>query len=471
MTVSATASITLVASMVLVTSTGAQAAPERSDKIRPELAESLASKGEASFWIRFRDRADLRDASQVADWAERGTAVAAALKKTAAASQGGAVADLERAGQDHQAFWVTNAIFVRDGSEALAAQMAARPEVEGLYAPTPYELIEPTPGEPRHAPNALEWNIANVNADDVWTEFGVRGDGITVASIDTGTQFDHPALVDTYRGNLGGGNFDHDYNWFDAAGTCPDAPCDTNGHGSHTMGTMVGDDGGENQIGMAPEANWITANGCCPSDAALIASGEWFLEPTDLEGESPDAGKRPHIINNSWGSTSPSTDPFMEDVLIAWDASGIFGMWANGNSGGLGCMSSGSPGSRIINYSAGSYDINNVISPSSGRGPGQDGEIKPNIAAPGVNVRSSVPGGGYANFSGTSMASPHVAGAIPAVVGRTRSDRGQRRHQGAARRLRHRHREPAMWWHGRRQQRLRQGPAGCAGVAAERTDR
>ena len=231
------------------------------------------------------------------------------------------------------------------------------------------------------------------------------------ASIDTGAQFDHPALVNQYRGNNGDGTFDHNYNWFDAAGACPDAPCDNDGHGTHTMGTMVGDDGGENQIGVAPGAKWIEANGCCPSDAALIASGEWMLAPTDLAGENPDVSKRPNIINNSWGTTAPSNDPFMEDIELAWAASGIWGQWSNGNSG-PGCETSGSPGSRIINYSSGAYDINNEIADFSARGPGQDGEIKPNISAPGVNVRSSLPGGAYGNFSGTSMASPHVAGAI-----------------------------------------------------------
>ena len=74
------------------------------------------------------------------------------------------------------------------------------------------------------------------------------------------------------------------------------------------MGTMVGDDGGSNQIGVAPGATWISANGCCPSDAALIASGEWMLAPTDLAGDSPDVTKRPDIINNSWGTQQPTND-------------------------------------------------------------------------------------------------------------------------------------------------------------------
>ncbi|MFC8616651.1 S8 family serine peptidase [Micromonospora purpureochromogenes] len=396
-------------------------APSPSDKIRPELAKQLQAKSEADFWIRFTDRADLSRASSIRDWAERGTAVADALKKTAADSQARIRGELDGAGAKYQTFWATNAIKVSSGSQAMAQSFAAHPEVEGLYAPVAYTLPEITKGSDEKTANALEWGIANINADDVWSRYGVKGAGITVANIDSGVQFDHPALVNSYRGNNGDGTFDHNYNWFRAAGTCA-VPCDPNGHGTHTMGTMAGADGA-NQIGVAPEVRWIAANGCCPTDAALISSGEWMLEPRDLNGQNPDAGKRPNIINNSWGTELPSNAPFMEDVTQAWTASGIFGTWSNGNNGSA-CQTSGSPGSRTSNYSAGAYDINDTIASFSSRGAGQDGELKPNLAAPGVNVRSSVPGGGYASFSGTSMAAPHLAGAIallwsaaPALVG------------------------------------------------------
>jgi hypothetical protein len=134
-----------------------------------------------------------------------------------------------------------------------------------------------------------EWNIERINAPQVWSTFSDRGDGIVVANIDTGVRFDHPALVRQYRGNQGGGNFDHNYNWFDPSSVCgaPSlAPCDNQGHGTHTMGTRVGDDGdpGPNKIGVAPHARWIAAKGCesnsC-STSALHASGQWVLAPTD----------------------------------------------------------------------------------------------------------------------------------------------------------------------------------------------
>ncbi|WP_114907353.1 S8 family serine peptidase [Ornithinimicrobium murale] len=393
------------------------------DKVEKEVSAQIAEKGATDFWVRFDARPDMSQFKQIDDWDARGKAVYSALTDSAAASQKDIRAQLDADGVEYQAFWATNAIRIQGGDETLVNSLASDSDVEGIYPTTTYEAPELVKGESEMAPSAVEWGIDDINADDVWSTYGVDGEGIVVGNIDTGVQYDHPALVNSYRGNNGDGTFTHDYNWFDAAGTSPDVPADTNGHGTHTMGTMVGDDGGDNQVGVAPGATWIAANGCCPTDQALIDSGEWMLAPTDLNGENPDTSKRPNIINNSWGTTLPSNDPFMEDVIEAWDAAGIFSMWANGNSGPA-CNTSGSPGSRIIAYSVGNYNISHAISNTSGKGAGQDGEIKPNISAPGSNVRSAVPGSGYANYSGTSMAAPHAAGAVallwsaaPSLVG------------------------------------------------------
>ncbi len=119
-----------------------------------------------------------------------------------------------------------------------------------------------------------------------------------VANIDTGVQYNHPALVSQYRGNLGGGLFSHAGNWYDPANVCRGTPCDNVGHGTHTMGTMVGFDGGANQIGVAPGANWIACKGCennsC-SSASLIACAQWVTAP------GGDPAKRANVVNNSWG--------------------------------------------------------------------------------------------------------------------------------------------------------------------------
>ncbi len=404
--------LAVAASALVILGPPAQAATETSaaDKIRPQLSKQLDQKDEASFWVRF-EQADLKEAAAVEDWADRGQAVYDALTAAAATSQKESIEVLDAEGATYQTFYATNAIRVDAGDEALVEKLAGLGEVQSLWPTRDYAVEEPVKGKDVKDVDAVEWGVANINADDVWDEFGTTGEGIVVGNIDTGVQFDHPALASKYRGNNGDGTFDHNYNWFDAAGSCATAPCDTNGHGSHTMGTMVGDDGGANQIGVAPGATWIAANGCCPSDGALIASGEWMLAPTDLDGENADVTKRPHIVNNSWGTQVPSNDPFMEDVQEAWAAAGIFGTWSNGNNGPS-CQTSGSPGSRTLNYSVGAYDVSNNIAGFSSRGAGQDGELKPNISAPGVNVRSSLPGNTYGSFNGTSMAAPHLAGSI-----------------------------------------------------------
>lgn len=384
-------------------------------KIAPQVLEKLEQGGVADFWIRFDDRGDTSRARDLRDWPSRGQKVVDTLRETARDAQARARELLEAEGQPYRSFWVTNAILVRGGTLTVADDVADLNEVAEIRPTRVYQKPNPVEVETESIQNAVEWGVANINADDVWDEFGIRGQGVVVANIDSGVQFDHPALAASYRGNNGDGTFDHDYNWLDVAGACTGAPCDANqqsSHGTHTMGTIVGDDGASNQIGVAPRAQWIAANGCATcTDVDLIKSAQWMLAPTDSDGGNPDVSKRPHIINNSWGSRFPSNDPFMEDILESWADSGIFGVWANGNNGPS-CSTSSSPGSRSLTYSVGAYDINNTIASFSSRGHGQDGVTKPNIAAPGVSVRSAQQGNFYGALSGTSMATPHVTGAI-----------------------------------------------------------
>ncbi|MFK3980769.1 S8 family serine peptidase [Micromonospora sp. NPDC050397] len=396
-------------------------------KIDVGLSRSLATGGTADFLVTFgdrtaRDRSELDTAAATADWAERGAAVLATLRRQADRSQRAVRAQLSDAGTRYRAFHVANAVYVFGGDRDLADRLSRRSEVHGLYPARTHALPEPRPGDPtvtaRAAADEVEWGVADIGADRVWREYGDRGEGIVVANIDSGVQYDHPALVGTYRGNHGDGAFDHDYNWYDPAAICQAGrvePCDNSGHGTHTMGTMVGDGGAGNRIGVAPGARWIAAKGCeassC-SDFALLASAEWMLAPTDSAGANPLPSMRPNIVNNSWGEDNGAEEnPWFDQVLGAWLASGIFPMFSNGNAG-PGCDTAGTPGDSLLTYSTGMYDVNGVIDPWSSRGPGADGDPKPNISAPGTDVRSAVPGSGYGAKTGTSMASPHVAGAI-----------------------------------------------------------
>ena len=394
-------------------------------KIEASVASAL-NTGSTDFYVEFAEQADLSAASAITDWNQRGEAVVAALQQTADASQAEVRELLEAAKVVYQPFWVHNTILVRGGSQELADSLAARGEVRVLRAPRTYALPDTVVGTPEDTIDTVEWGINRIQADAAWPLFG-RGEGIVVANIDTGVQFNHPALVRQYRGNTGSG-FDHNYSWHDPSRICGNpslAPCDNNNHGTHTMGTMVGEDASlTNQIGVAPGARWIAAKGCesnsC-SDTALLSSGQWVLAPTDLAGANPRADLRPDIVNNSWGGGGGDT--WYLATVNAWRASGIFPAFSNGNSG-PGCNSSGSPGDYGTSYSSGAFDINNAIASFSSRGAGPNG-IKPNLASPGVNVRSSIANGGYSAFSGTSMASPHTAGTVALMWSAAAALRGQ----------------------------------------------
>jgi subtilisin family serine protease len=406
--------------------TGSAIAADPLSKVDPQVLQDIAD-GQATFFAIFGEKADLDDAAAIADSNARRAYVYEQLKETADASQSGVRSDLEKMGANYTPFWIVNAIKVT-GGEGLLRNLAARGGVSRIVPERTRPLPEPKPGTDEANVNVVEWGIDRINADDVWSTFGVRGEGIVVANIDTGVEYTHSAVVSQYRGNLGGGSFDHNYNWHDPSMICGSpslAPCDNNGHGTHTMGTMVGDDGGANQIGVAPRARWMAAKGCesssC-SDSALLSSGQFVMAPTDLSGANPRPDLGANIVNNSWGGGGGDT--FYQATVDAWVAAGMFPAFSNGNSG-PGCGSSGSPGDFLNTYSAGAMDIGGNIAGFSSRGPSAfGGELKPNIAAPGVNVRSSVPGNGYANFSGTSMASPHLAGTVALMWSAAPSIRG-----------------------------------------------
>ncbi|MGH3662604.1 MAG: carboxypeptidase regulatory-like domain-containing protein, partial [Micromonosporaceae bacterium] len=334
-----------------------------------------------------------------------------AKRRHAATTQAGLKNLLDKNHAEYTSYWIDNSLYVTGDSELLT-KIAKRPEVDRVEADEAIMLPEPLKTDREAAVNGVEWNIDRVNAPRVWNELGVRGEGIVVANIDSGVKFDHPAVANQYRGKASDGTVDHNYNWFDPAQVCSgNAPCDNNDHGTHTMGTMVGDDGAGNQIGVAPGAKWIAAKGCetnsC-SRTSLLASGQWIVAPTDLSGQNPRPDLAPDVVNNSWGSSV--YDAWYTETVQSWIAAGIFPAFSNGNSGPS-CNSSGTPGEYQISYSSGAFDINNAIASFSSRGPGENGEIKPNIAAPGVAVRSSIPSG-YDSFSGTSMASPHTAATV-----------------------------------------------------------
>ncbi|MFF0449998.1 S8 family serine peptidase [Streptomyces sp. NPDC004609] len=369
----------------------------------------------ATFWVALSHEADSSAAREKSVKTDRTRTLYESKTAHAERTQAPLKALLEREGAAYESFWIVNTIKVTAG-KALAEKIAARPEVAALEADDPLPLPEPLPGRAEPGVNAVEWNVDRINAPKVWSGLGVRGEGIVVANIDTGVDFTHPALKTRYRGLKTDGTHDHDYHWFDPTRICSgSAPCDNNGHGTHTMGTMAGDGGAGNQVGAAPGARWIAAKGCedagC-SRTALMRSGQWIVAPTDRAGAHPRPELAPDVVNNSWGARDP--DPWYAGVVQAWRDAGIFPAFANGNHGPR-CASSGVPGAYATSYSTGAFDSNNTIAPFSSRGPGDGQGVKPDIAAPGVNVRSAWTGGGYHSISGTSMASPHTAAAVALI--------------------------------------------------------
>jgi subtilisin family serine protease len=389
--------------------------------IAPEVYADLQASpdGTARFIVYLAEQADLSAAFGIEDWSARGHYVLDALQSVAQRTQTGLRADLDRAGVAYESRSIVNALVV-EGNLSLAEQIVARPEVAYIGPNSEFEAPAPaTVAGTEGMPDAVEWNIQKVRADDVWAGFGVTGSGVVVSNIDTGVQWDHPALVNQYRGGAG----DHDYNWWDPYGDRPNEPEDPHGHGTHTMGTMLGDDGGANQIGMAPGASWFACNGFKNGgsgyEAELLECAEFVLAPWDLSGANPDPDLRADVVNNSWGGGQAQW--WYNQIVYAWRAAGMFPVFSAGNDGPS-CETAGDPGDMANILSVGATDVSDSNAPGSpadfsSRGPALiTGLVKPNVSAPGANIRSSVPGSTYeGGWGGTSMAAPHVSGEVALI--------------------------------------------------------
>jgi subtilisin family serine protease len=399
--------------------------PQQPARVDPRIGQALAASpdGRADLLVFLADQADLSAASAVRDWDARGALVFRTLRDHAEATQRDLRAALAARGLDYTPLWVVNAVAVR-GSAADVAALAARAEVAELRANRTAALDAP-PAQVVSAtcnPDAANvcWNIARIGASRVWSDFGARGEGVVVANIDSGVRFDHPALIGQYRGNSGGA-IDHSYSWFDIFGDSP-FPVDSGDHGTHTMGTMVarGATAAEPAVGVAPGARWVAVRACgareC-SERDLLLAAQWVLAPTDLAGNNPRPELRPHVVNNSW--TSGKDSSWYAGYTAAWRAAGIYPVFAAGNTGnGAGCATVQSPGDYADVTAVGALDSADRLTSFSSIGPGPGGRAKPDLTAPGNGVWSTVAGDGrpYASSSGTSMAAPHVAGAVALLL-------------------------------------------------------
>jgi len=412
--------------------------PERAaalQKIAPWVTEHTAGGKQAEFMIILANQADLSGAAALSTKSEKGRFVHDTLWNKSQTTQGPILKWLRERGIEHRSYYIVNSILVK-GSQEIAETLAARPDVARVEGNPQIQNSLPQPGptmeEPSQpsAPATVEPGIAYTNAPGVWAE-GFTGQNIVVGSADTGVRWTHNALKPQYRG-WDGVTADHDFNWHDSihtgGGICgPNSPvpCDDFFHGSHTTGTAIGSDGGTNQIGMAPGAKWIACRNMdqgVGTPARYIECMEFFLAPYPVGG-TPDQGDpalAPDVTINSWGC--PASEGCSVNTLQAavegQAAAGIMMVVAAGNSGSSCSTLFDPPSFYAASYTVGALNTGTDTAASfSSRGPvTADGSnrIKPDISAPGTNTRSASNSSdtAYTLASGTSMATPHIAGAM-----------------------------------------------------------
>ena len=405
-----------------------------------QVFEAMEKSAEQAILIILENQADLSQAKNIQLKTDKGQYVFQALKQQAEKSQEEIINYLEENQLAYRSYFMANAILttvneqqLQDLSNFKSIKRIQIDEWSSNDIPKDQAFVN---AETRGL-EAVEWGIAMIRADEVW-EMGIRGEDVVIGGQDTGVEWFHPSIKAQYRG-WDGTNEDHNYNWHDAiheisgsnngdnpCGLDNIAPCDDHNHGTHTVGTMVGEDE-DFQIGVAPEASWIGCRNMERGDgkpSTYLECFEWFLAPTDSNNENPDVSKAPHVINNSWGcpeseGCNPNNFAILEVAIDNLKAAGVVVVVSAGNSGSSCSTISNPPAIYENSFAVGATNESDNITGFSSRGPvtvDNSNRLKPNVSAPGRNVFSCIRNGEYASYSGTSMAGPHVAGAVALLI-------------------------------------------------------
>jgi subtilisin family serine protease len=410
-------------------------------KIDPKLS-IIAHNNPMDVIIMMNEQTDLSEAKSLKGKNAKASFVYKKLINTAQSSQKGIIQTLKNNNVNYQSFYLVNMIEAKMNRAQIHA-LTSREDVRfimengNLYQEEVIRNPELIVGSPRMP----IWNLEAIGAPAVWAK-GVKGQGVVIGGQDTGYAWDVATIKSKYRG-WNGISANHNYSWHDAihnentmtsagnpCGYNIVAPCDDDNHGTHTMGTMVGGvDNQGNEIGVAPSSKWIGCRNMEQGYGTLTTYTEcfqWFLAPYAIGGNSSQgqSDSMPHVINNSWAcppieGCNASNWEVMRIAIQNLKAAGCVVVVSAGNSGSNCSTVSSPPAIFGESYSVGASNSSNQIASFSSRGHVTvDGSnrIKPDISAPGVNVRSCLKDGSFANYNGTSMAGPHVAGLVALMI-------------------------------------------------------
>ncbi|KXN72061.1 subtilisin-like protein [Conidiobolus coronatus NRRL 28638] len=277
------------------------------------------------------------------------------------------------------------------------------------------------------------WHVLKIGVTKKVRNFIANKTPLVIGFPDTGVNYQHEAVSENYRGNVGNGNIEHDYNWFDAITDndplypnkiCPPnspAPCDDNGHGTMVSSLAISTD----IIGVNPNSKWIACrnmNQGFSTLSAYLRCLEFMFAPTRRDGTNPNVELRPHVVNHSYGcqedeGCSPTS---FNRAIASLKEAGIISVKSSGNSGEKGCSSmTTQPVSAPHIYNVGglAYNSNSRFS-SSSVGPIAGRGVSTNLMAPGnrITVAEYSENGMYGVYDGTSLSAPQVGAAALIVM-------------------------------------------------------